>query len=182
LQLKDHDYLRLQFLGAKNAWLGCPYDICDLHTCPSNNGKYQHFGTGCIGEEFQIIGEGTTHNPIKSGQRIRLRFVNGYNTWVGCPHNNCCDKRPCSGTTVQGGNFNMCGGEILKIYAHGRKNGEVVYNGDVVMLEHHNKYITIQGEFDGHDTSLNFCPGKAPPAYFSYGICSKNVFHVYRKP
>jgi len=170
-------------LGANSAWLGCPGDVCDLRRCPSNNGKYRNFGTGCTGEEFQIIGEGTTHNPIKSGQRIRLRYVGAHNTWVGCPHHNRCDKRPCPGTSAQGRDFNRCGGEILRIYARGKKNGEVIYNGDVVMLQYRDiYYISIQGRNDGDDTSMNLCPGKAPPAYLSYGICSKNAFRVYRKP
>ena len=42
LILKDHDYLRLQFLGARNAWLGCPYSVCDLRTCPSININHTH--------------------------------------------------------------------------------------------------------------------------------------------
>ena len=44
------------------------------------------------------------------------------------------------------------------------------------------KYISIQGENYADDTSLNFCPGVAPPTYLSYAICSKNVFRIYRKP
>jgi len=42
--------------------------------------------------------------------------------------------------------------------------------------------VTIQGENPGDDTNLNVCPGVAPPAYLSYGICSKNAFRIYRKP
>lgn len=68
----NHDYLMLQFLGAKDAWLGCAgslgdVDICSLATCPSRDNNYQHFDGRCFGEEFQIIGEGTIHSPIKSG-------------------------------------------------------------------------------------------------------------------
>ena len=61
--------------------------------------------------------------------------------------------------------------------------GKTIYNGDVVMLyyKHGGKYVSIQGEVDGSDTSLNFCPGVVPPPYLSYGICSKNAFHIYRK-
>jgi len=186
LQLRDHDYLKLQFLGAKSAWLGCPADICDLRTCPSSNGNYRYFDGRCWGEDFQIIGEGTTHNPIKSGQRIRLRYLREHNAWMGCSLNNRCDKRPCPGTTAQGGDFtnDRCWGEIFRIYARGRKNGEVIYNGDVVMLYYarDGKYVSIQGQNEDDDTSLNFYPGVAPPAYLSYGICSKNAFRVYRKP
>ena len=44
------------------------------------------------------------------------------------------------------------------------------------------KYVAIEGQNTGHNTSLNFCPGVTPPAYLSYGICSKNAFCIYRKP
>jgi len=93
-------------------------------------------------------------------------------------------KKTCPGTTSQGSDFNRCGGEIFRIFARGRKNGEVIYNGDVVMLNYPlvGKYVSIQGYKEGDDTSLNFCPGRAPPAYLSYGICSKNAFRIYRKP
>lgn len=186
MELRDHNYLKLQFLGARDAWLGCPDVICDLRTCPSNNGNYRYYDTQCWGEEFQIIGEGAAYNPIKCGQQIRLRYLREHNTWLGCPTNNHCDKRTCPDTTAQGRNFSndRCWGEIFRICARGRRNGEVVYNGDVVMLYYvrGGKYISIQGESFGYNTSLNFCPGIVPPAYLSYGICSKNAFRVYRKP
>ncbi|XP_065894536.1 uncharacterized protein [Dysidea avara] len=185
LSLRDHDYLRLQFLGARNAWLGCPDSnkVCDLRRCPSGNENYRYPGR-CWGEEFQIIGEGTSLTPIKSGQRIRLRYPREHNTWMGCPQNKRCDKRTCPGTTITAKNFksNRCYGEIFVIYARGKANGAVVNNGDVVMLyyPHGGLYVSIQGENDNDDTSLNFCPGAAPPAYLSYAMCSKNSYRVYR--
>ena len=189
MQLRDQDELRLQFLGAKGAWLGCPdtlNGVCDLRTCPSYNNKYQYFDGRCYGEHFQIIGEGTRHSPIKSGQQIRLRYLREHNSWMGCPSNNRCDKKTCPGTTAQGSDFsnNRCYGEIFRIYARGKINGEIIHNGDVAMLyyQHEDKYVSIQGENPNDDTSLNFCPGVAPPSYLSYGICSKNVFRIYRKP
>ena len=180
LQLKDYDHLRLQFLGAKNAWLGCPYSVCDLRTCPSRH----YYFTECSGEEFQIINEGTQLSPIKCSQQIRLRQVHS-NKWMGCPFNNRCDRRKCPGTTSQAKNFNDgCTGENFKIYARGRAEGETIYNGDLVMLYYvrGGRYVSIQGQDEGDDTSLNYCPGGTPPAYLSYGICSKNVFRIYRKP
>ena len=168
-------------MGARNAWLGCPDTVCDLRTCPSTNNNYANFGA-CRGEQFQIIGKGTHGYPIKSGQQIRLRYVAAHNTWMGCPANNRCDRRTCPGTTVQSTDFSRCGGEILTIYARGRTNGQTIYNGDVVMLYHGGRYVSIQGENDGDDTSLNFCPGVNPPAFLSYGICSNNAFRIYRRP
>ena len=181
--MKDHDYLRLQFLGARNGWVGCPYSICDLRTCPSYYNNYRNFAR-CGGEVFQIIGEGTIHHPIKAGQRIRLRFIRDHNSWIGCPTKNHCDIRSCSGTTSQAADFSRCGGEIFRIYARGKTNGQIIHDGDVVMLYYpgDGKYISIQGQNEGDDTSRNFCPGVVPPAYLSYGICSKNAFRIYRKP
>ena len=179
--LRDHDYVRLQFLGARNGWLGCPYSVCDLRMCPSHNNNYKDF-SNCGGEVFQIIAEGSIHDLVKSGQRIRLRYLGKHNTWIGCPLNTKCDHRPCPGTLLQARDFGRCGGEIFQIYARGKKNGQVIYSGDVIMLSYHGRYLAIQGQNEDDDTSTNFCPGIAPPAYFSYGICSKNVFRVYRKP
>ena len=107
LQLRDHDYLRFQFLGAKDAWLGCPHSnkICDLRECPSNNNKYRYFDGRCHGEEFQIIGEGTSHSSIRSGQRIRIRYIRGYNTWIGCSPNKYCGLATCPGSTSQASSF-----------------------------------------------------------------------------
>ena len=186
LPLRDHDYLKLRFLGAKDAWLGCPASICDLRTCPSRNHNYRYFDNRCWGENFLIISEGTSYTPVKSGQRIRLRYLREHNSWMGCPSNVNCAKRTCPGTTSQGGNFanNRCYGEIFIIYARGRTNGQTIYNADLVMLYYQQKgrYVSIQGQNEGDDTSLDFCPKMVPPTYFSYGICFKNVFQIYRKP
>jgi len=101
---------------------------------------------------------------------------------MGCSLNNRCEKKNCSSTLLQARNFNNCGEEILQLYARGKKDGEVIYSGDVVMIYHSGRYVAIQGQSEGDDTSLDFCPGTNPPAYLSYGICSKNVFRIYRKP
>ena len=116
LPLRDHDYLRLQFYGAKNAWLGCAGTVCDLTNCPSNNDNYYYFDTRCYGERFQIIGEGAHHSPIKCGQQIRLRYLYESNTWMGCSlQQNHCNKSTCPGTSSQGTNFSRCSGEYMLV-------------------------------------------------------------------
>ena len=153
-----------------------------MRGCPSVH-DYRDFKK-CGGEIFQIIGEGATQNPIKSGQRIRLRYLGAEKGWLGCPAETHCERKACPGTTVQASDFNRCGGEIFRIYARGKTNGQIIYDGDVVMLYYPvtGKSVSIQGQKEGDGTSLNFCPGVPPPAYLSYGICSKNVFRIYRKP
>jgi len=181
-ELRDHDYLRLQFLGGRNGWFSC-FDAfaCDQRMCPSVINYYQDFSQ-CEGEAFQIIAEGNVFEPVKSGQRIRLRYEAESNSWVSCIHETKCDRQTCPGTLLEARNFNSCHGELLVIHARGKKNGETIKSGDVIMLEYHGRYITIQGDNEEDDSSVNFCPGVTPPAYLSYGICSKNVFRVYRKP
>ena len=73
---------------------------------------------------------------------------------------------------------------MFRIYARGKTNGQIIYNSDVVMLYYISggRYVSIQGQYNQDPTSLNFCPGQAPPAYLSYGICSRNTFRIYRKP
>ena len=107
LQLRDHDYLKFQFLGARDAWLGCPDSniSCDLRQCPSHSNKYRYFDGQCWGEKFQIIGEGTSYSSIRVGQRIRIRYLHEHNTWIGCGSNIFCGKGTCPGTTAQAGNF-----------------------------------------------------------------------------
>ena len=153
-----------------------------MRRCPSVH-DYHDFNN-CGGEKFQIIGEGATQNAIKSGQRIRLRFLGAEKGWLGCPTKTHCDRRPCPGTTAQASDFSRCEGEIFRIFARGKENGQVIHDGDLVMLYYPvtDTSVSIQGQNEGDDTSLNFCPGVTPPAYLSYGICSKNVFRIHRKP
>jgi len=68
------------------------------------------------------------------------------------------------------------------IYALGKFNGDQILNRDLVMLYYArgNQYVSIQGEKDRDDTSLNNCPGTAPPSYFDFFRCSKNVFRIYK--
>jgi len=185
-QLRDQNYVKFQFLGTRDAWLGCPNSVCSLQTC-SNYGKHPIDGR-CYGEEFQIIGEGPDQSSIRSGQRIRIHYQHENNTWIGCSDHfgNRCKKENCSGTSLQGKIFtnNRCWGEAFNIYARGKNNGEIINNGDLVMIyyRHLGRYLTIQKEYEGSETSLNYCPGKIPPAYLTYSICSKNVFRIYRDP
>ena len=179
--LRDHDYLRLQFLGVRDAWLSCQDSTCGWTKCPSGDSAYLWYDNiHCCFSFFQIIGEGTSNAKIKSGQRIRLRWAHEPNTWMGCTSNTKCKKRSCPGTTSEGGNFTKCHSEIFRIYSR----SSTIKNGDLVMLYYPNndKYVSIEGENYEADTSLNFCPGMTPPAYLSYAICSKNVFRIHRKP
>ena len=52
----------------------------------------------------------------------------------------------------------------------------------MLYYDHTGRYVCIQGDYEGDDTSLDFCPGIAPPTYLSYAICSRNAFRIYRKP
>ena len=127
----------------------------------------------------------STHDPIRSGESIMLKYPRSHNQWMGCKNNHRCYKTDCPGSITETcGRFSRCDGENLTIYARGRRNGEIIYNGDVVMLYvgTHRGYVSIPGRFDGDDTKVDFCPGIAPPSYLSYAMCSKYTFRVYRQP
>ena len=185
MQYVSEDYMRVELLSAKG-YLSCPYDVCDSRTYPLYN--FKNFEV-CGGEGFQILDEGG--GSIKSGQRVRFRYVNGGNLWLGCPRNNQCGKRSCPGTisSTSARNLNTCWGERFVIYARGRHNGEDLQNQDIVVIyfpakESEGKpgYITIQGSRSGADTSLSSCLGSTPPIYFSYSRCPTSVFRIHRKP
>ena len=168
-------------MGARG-WLGCIDSVCDLRSCPYGGNNIYDFNS-CHGELFRIVVE--NGGSAKSGYRVRFLYVTWTNWWLGCPINNRCDKRNCPGSLAQGASFSRCNGEIFRIYACGRNHGDTIYNGDLVMIylpAYGSKYISIQGSTEGADTSLNSCPGSTPPAYFSYSICSNNVFRIYKKP
>ena len=42
-----------------------------------------------------------------------------------------------------------------------KNNGEIINNEDVVMIYYQHLPVYY------HDTSLNYCPGKVPPAYLT---------------
>ena len=179
--IQHHDYVRLEFKGiGASGWLSCSDDVCDLRSCPYYN-HYIKSHNACNGELFQIVVE--NGGTVESGER--LRFFIGTNKWLGCPARTHCDKRPCPGTLSRGANLNICGGEIFRIYARGRANGETVLNGDLVMISFpvfssNVKYISIQGYNESSDTSMDYCPGKIPPSYDDYTTCSNNVFRIYK--
>ena len=180
--IQDEDLIRLEFMGAKG-WLGCPDSVCDLRSCPYHSSNVEF--SSCHGELFRIVIEGGS--PLLSGDRVRFQYATWGNRWLGCPHNNRCDKRACPGSLSQASDFNRaCSGETFRIYARGREVRQRIYNGDLVMIHlpaYGGKYISIQGSSEGSDTVMTHCngpTGSVPPGFFSYLMCSKNVFRIYK--
>ena len=183
--INDSDYVRLELMSAKG-YFGCPNDTCNFSTC--SNHHHDNF-TVCDGEGFEIICEGG--GSIKSGQRVSFRFVIEGNVWLGCPHNNRCDKRTCPGsvTSSRARDFNTCWGERFTIYACGRNNGDHIQNGDLIMIYfpghaigNNKKYISIEGSAEGDSASMSTCPGINAPSCVSFSICPNSVFRIHRKP
>ena len=176
--LKSGDILGFD-LVATRGWLGCPFRLCDLRKCPSYNshltGKSK-FGN-CDGEVFQIFSNGGEY--IKSGYKVRIRFVRAGSKWLSCSNGRCSTSN-CPGSTTEATNFTIsCDNETFTIYAQAKSYGDVIFNGDYVMLTNGTKYISIQGSDEGDDVSLNFCPGDVPPYNSSFITCTRNVFQIY---
>ena len=179
--IQNHNYVRLEFKGiGASGFLGCPFSVCDLRSCPYYN-NYIRSVNPCNGEQFRIVVE--NGGSLQAGEHVRFQVFVGSNQWLGCPLNNRCDKRPCPGSLSQAANFNGCSGETFKIYARGRRVGQTILNGDLVMIHlpaYGGKYISIQGSTEGADTSMDYCPGRVPPSYSDYSRCSNNVFRIYK--
>ena len=145
-----------------------------MRKCPSGKNKFRY----CGGEVFQIFGNGDEY--IRSGYKVRIRFRN---KWLSC-YNGSCSTRICPGSTKQTTNFTIsCNSETFTIYGHAKRDGDVIYIGDIVMLYinvNGSKYISIKGNREGDDTSLDYCPGNVPPNYFSFFACTRNVFQIYK--
>ena len=179
---KNNDILGFD-LAATRGWLGCPYPPCDLRKCPSYRShligasKFKQ----CGAEVFQIFGNGDEY--IRSGYKVRIRFIEAGNKWLSC-YNGSCTVKNCPGSTSKATNFTIpCSNETFTIYGMARRYGDVIYDGDFVMLHinaNGNKYISIQGSKEGDNTSLDYCPGTVPPYYFSYFTCTRNVFQTYK--
>ena len=180
--LKNSDILGFDLL-ATEGWLGCPYSPCDLRKCPSyrkhlsGTSKFKQ----CGGETFQIFGNGDEY--IRSGYKVRIRLIQAGSKWLSC-YNGSCNVKNCPGSTTKTTNFTIpCRNETFTIFGMARRYGDVIYDGDLVMLHintNGKKYISIQGHNDGDNASLDFCPGNVPPYYFSYFACTRNVFQTYK--
>ena len=171
----------MEFKGiGASGWLGCPFRVCDLRSCPYYENNVKSINP-CGGEQFRIVIE--NGGNLYSGNRVRFQYVTGSKQWLGCPGRTYCEKKPCPGTLSEAANFNNgCEGETFRIYARDNGLGGGIYNGDLVMIylpAYGSKYITIQGYKESSDTSMNYCPGKIPPSYDDYTKCSNNVFRIY---
>ena len=156
-----------------------PIPPCDLRVCPPNVlARGKNTFRNCGGEVFHIFGDGDEY--IRSGYKVRIR---SNSKWLSC-YNGSCFTRTCPGSTTQATNFSIpCNSETFTIYAHARRDGDVLYDRDLVMLyinANGSKYISIKGTHNGDDTSLDYCPGSVPPTYFSFFACTKNVFQIYK--
>ena len=159
------------------AWM--PIPPCDLRVCPPNVlARGKNTFRNCGGEVFHIFGDGDEY--IRSGYKVRIR---SNSKWLSC-YNGSCFTRTCPGSTTQATNFSIpCNSETFTIYANARRDGDVIYDRDLVMLcinANGSKYISIKGTQNGDDTSLDYCPGSVPPTYFSFFACTKNVFQIYK--
>ena len=116
---------------------------------------------------------------------MRIRFIIAGSKWLSC-YNGSCTVKNCPGSTKIATNFAIpCRNETFTIFGMTRRYGDVIYDGDLVMLHinaNGKKYISIQGQNEGDNASLDFCPGNVPPYYFSYFTCTRNVFQTYKIP
>ena len=141
--------------------------------------------SSCWGEVFQIYrasGPGT----VRVGDLVGLYYPQQSGTWLGCPGDQCA-KATCPGIpSFQYGFASQelwyrCWGEVFKIYARGKGNGDVINSDDDVTF-----YYLQQGlwlaQGDGPHTSKQPCLGLTrPPPLNNYDGCAWETFRVWKR-
>ena len=103
---------------------------------------------------FQIKAYGG--NYVRSGYAMHFRYVNGGSRWLKCTQNNRCVPTSFTRITSQALYFNRCTHERLYIYARGCQTGDIIYNGDVIMIVQENRAVSLQEINHSACTSMSY--------------------------
>ena len=143
----------------------------------------------CWGEVFKIyrfLGPG----DVRVGDIVGIYYPREDGLWLGCAADDCV-KANCPGTPdTQYGmsddeKWFTCWGEVYKIYAHQKSEGDAIEDRDHVTIYYlqGNDWIgLVNDEPADHRT----CPGTTredrPPDDAKYNQCWGEVFEIWRKP
>ena len=173
----------LQLLYSKREWYSCYLGSgrqCVRSTCP---GLYLNDVdlTNCWGEVFQIYrkdGPGF----VRVGDIVGFHYPRQSGNWLSLWE---CNGRtlPCPGTPTSANGFSsdnawfQCWGEVFRIYARGKSNGEVITSNDNVFIYHiaYNQFLSfVEGT-----PKCATCPGPAPPTQDKYEPCWGENFEIW---
>ena len=132
---------------------------------------------------FQIY-KPISSGRICSGDIVGLHYTLQHGKWLGCLGRQCA-KKSCPGYPSSRYGFATrdswyhCYGEVFRIYAYRKKEGDTINSGDDIMLYFINsrKWVNGEGEIEGN----NSCPGSAPPHQHKFDVCAHEVFTIIKR-
>lgn len=175
--------IALQVVFMKMTYLSCRSRNCNRYSCPH---LYMDKGdwTNCYGEVFEIYrrkGAGL----VRVGDDIGLYYPRESGKWFGCAGSKC-NKATCPGKHSCNNGFstpdrwNVCWGEVFKIYARGKLNGEVIRVHDHILLYYPRakNWIGVSGR--GGYAEHRTCPGgRLPPPADKFDRCWGEIFELW---
>jgi hypothetical protein len=170
----------LQFVANMGKWLGCAGHPCGGAPCPRLIFTGAEWNN-CWGEVFQIyrpLGRG----DIQSGDFVGL-YNSRYSRWFSL-YQNRGQMLSCPGSLNPAIGFDhlykwfLCGGEVFRIYAYGKKDGVPLDEEDDIML-----YFPAGGTFgrfpNNGAVGVNTCPrGQLPPTCDKFDRCPENLIKI----
>ena len=168
----------------RDHWLGCSLPNCGGAACPGvfmTGSDWTH----CWGEVFRIY-RASGPGQVRVGDLVGLYhpYTNGH--WFGCSLREC-GKTTCPGQPTIAHGFAQqekwyrCWGEVFKIYANSKSNGDIInlYDDDIMLYYLQDSSWVSQG-YEG--TLKSRCPGSSrPPSSSKYDRCSHEVFKIWKQ-
>ena len=126
------------------SWLSCWGDTkgrsfgeyCKFRSCPGTmaGNPYANMDNKCKGELFQIQSIYVNKTPIKSGQKVGLKYESNY--WLSRYQGSVLDgygmNMPCPNKIFTRSDITSCIYETWSISKTNGKNNEVIRHGDLV--------------------------------------------------
>ena len=140
--------------------------------------------TRCWGEVFRIYRK-SGPGAVRVGDTIGIYYPREPGKWFGCPHR-FCGKLTCPGIPHKQHGFSspkkwrICGGEVFRIYARGKRLRALINSRDHVFLYYPNgrKWVGLVSR----KPDLRTCPGRVfPPPMNKYDRCWGEVFELTRR-
>ena len=155
-----------------------------LETCPGLFFDEHDYTRRCVGEVMQIY-RANGPGSVKVGDLIGIYYPID-KKWLGCHGSGNCYKHACPGHPTLAYGFSnyehwhRCYGEIYKIYARGKKNGDIITHKDDVMILFLQNFDYLS--FPGGTIHRNPCPsGHRPPSREKYDCCWGEVFNIWKR-
>ena len=129
---------------------------------------------------YQCRGKG----PIRAGEDVAI-YYSQESKWMKCD-SKWCSKGTCPGypntahSMESSGKWQQCSEYVFKIYARGRKLGQIIQANDAILLYTlgYSKWVSVYNGWIAQGT----CPGtERPPSLNKYNTCSDAVFELWKK-